>query len=742
MKMAATAIKHDQPARRRLGGALALVALLAMVAALSPVARRVSAAVPASRVAAGSAWTVSGGPPGPVYALLALPAGGGLPAELLAGGTSRVAMSTDGGSSWHSSYDALTLSGQITTLLAVGSGPTPPILAATTAGLFRSTDRGVHWTHVAGGLPAGHGVIALTQSGKTLFAGTGDQDSTGALGGSGLYASQDGGVKWTATALPKGAGTFVSTVAMLGSTLYVGTESGTVYTTTGHLYVRPAGKSFSRADSGLPGNYGVNTLFAGAGFFIAGTASGFYQSRNGATWTRASQGTTKPDVFTVVRDPHNATVLYGGSLGSGRDTPGAGVWKSVDNGHTWRPANAGLLNYMDVHAILIQGAATGGETFYVASDGVWRSTNGQTWTPASSGLNLGQVQVLAVDPLHPKTLVAGVSYSGFYRSTDGGHTWQVSNRGLVNNNPQVLAFGGSDTLYAATESQIVRWDSKASAWVALDSKLATPRELSAFAVGPVSGGTDVMYVAGIFGATATSFEVLRSTDLGRTWKNVTPPVNATGTAGAIRILAAASTDPNIVYAATTTSLYVSSNGGSTWTTTGPTSKNPTAITALAVDPASAQTAYIGLVNVNANATSTAAALTAAILYSTSDGGAHWSSVRTYGAGTLIVHVHPGQNLVVLGAHITGAQVGAVVEQRNGRTWSTLAAGLPVDGYGNAAATDGDDTLRGHQSLRRVGASAAWWIERYGFRHQGSRPHANVGYSLTNHDELRQAEESP
>jgi hypothetical protein len=233
----------------------------------------------------------------------------------------------------------------------------------------------------------------------------------------------------------------------------------------------------------------------------------------------------------------------------------------------------------------------------------------------------------------------------------------------------------------------MRWNATTGAWVAVDSKLNKQRALTAFALGPVPGGADVLYVAGAFG-TATSFAVYRSANQGRSWTAVTPAASASGTAAAIRYLAVAATDPNVVYAGTETALYVSGRGGATWTPTGPASTGATAITALAVDPASSQTAYVATVAINQQASSAAAAFKSATVWRTVDGGGHWTAIRHYGPSILILQVVAGVHVLLVGAQLAGNQVNSVLDESNAGSWRSLEQGLPHNVLGAVAATDG------------------------------------------------------
>src|SRR5437773_11977296 len=69
----------------------------------------------------------------------------------------------------------------------------------------------------------------------------------------------------------------------------------------------------------------------------------------------------------------------------------------------------------------------------IYSGGVYKSTNGGgSWTAVNTGLTNPNMTALAIDPQAPATLYAGTYSRGVSKSTDGGGCWTAANTGLTN----------------------------------------------------------------------------------------------------------------------------------------------------------------------------------------------------------------------------------------------------------------------------------------------------------------------
>jgi hypothetical protein len=170
------------------------------------------------------------------------------------------------------------------------------------------------------------------------------------------------------------------------------------------------GRSWSRSDSGLPGDSRVNALTTSGKAVFAGTDSGLFVSRDaGRSWA-AVPGTAK-DLGRVVGFASLAQTLFAGTRGSG-------VFASTDEGKTWKPVNEGLAD-RSVRSLL-----SWRRTLYAGTDtaGVFRSLDGgRTWSRFDQGIPPG-AQVFALAGVGD-SVFAGLYSKGLYRRDDRRRSW-------------------------------------------------------------------------------------------------------------------------------------------------------------------------------------------------------------------------------------------------------------------------------------------------------------------------------
>src|SRR5262245_39453401 len=254
------------------------------------------------------------------------------------------------------------MSGRIADIAVHPTAPGIWYVAAGSGGVWKTTNAGTTWTPIFDDQPSySIGEITLDPTNpEVVWVGTGENVSGRHVGwGDGVYRSRDAGRTWQRMGLPRSEH-------------------------IGRILVDPRD--------------GNRVLVAAEGpLWAAGGERGVYRSTDGgASWTPVLQIDENTGVTDLELDPANPDVVYAaayqrrrhvwGFLGGG---PGAGLWKSSDNGKTWRQLKTGL--------------------------------------PRGDMGKIG----LAVTPADPSlvyaTIEAGEEERGFYRSRDRGESWEKRN---------------------------------------------------------------------------------------------------------------------------------------------------------------------------------------------------------------------------------------------------------------------------------------------------------------------------
>ena len=262
------------------------------------------------------------------------------------------------------------------------------------------------------------------------------------------------------------------------------------------------GRSWSRADSGLPRNVRINAFALIRGTLLAGTDAGIYSAQNPVSkgsaivWSRplgASSGrilglaTVGQKVFAAERQGLIVSGNAGANWASVSNLPtrnirsllsfhgilyvgcdSDGVYASADEGKNWTPMRTGLPQQAQVFAMTMhQGKLFAG----LYSKGLY------TWKEQAWGV--GQwVKVGAVAPLvlvnSKGKLIVGHNPGGVHRSEDGGVSWTQPISAIARNAPvweiaaddKIVLVGAAAGIYYS-EDQGLTW---------LQAKVGLPAE--------------------------------------------------------------------------------------------------------------------------------------------------------------------------------------------------------------------------------------------------------------------------
>ena len=286
-------------------------------------------------------------------------------------------------------------------------------------------------------------------------------------------------------------------------------------------------------------------------------------SAQAAPWT--SGGPRGGRFYAIEAAPSNPRIVYAAGVN--------GVFRSDDNGDTWRHVGAGLNN---VSFIAVDPVDPDTAYFIVGSDFrfLYRTTDGgRSWARVDTGLpGLTRMNTIVIDPVDPRTLYVSSDCgnyleplfdgAGVRKSTDGGQTWSEVQRGLNSWGRCALELSIDPAtpshLFLRTGFASGPWESfdGAATWIEAKQPLPTTEVVIDPYQPSVRYGTD--------GST-----ILRSDDGGVHWTpqpgaGLPPVLNWTPR------MIDLSLDPKTprIFGATPEGLFRSGDGGRSWVTVG------------------------------------------------------------------------------------------------------------------------------------------------------------------------------
>jgi photosystem II stability/assembly factor-like uncharacterized protein len=241
------------------------------------------------------------------------------------------------------------------------------------------------------------------------------------------------------------------------NTFYFGTPGGGVWKTTdGAQTWRPIFDSVPVPSIGALGvaAFNTNIIYVGTGEQTPGR--GVYRSSDaGKSWSSAGLEDV-PFIQAIIVDPQNPDVAVVGanSIGFGilwrplpahASTAKQGIFRTEDSGKSWQQVYkddnsigvvdmcSDLSNPRTLYAVLYHPASGSGKNEIAATSDLAKSTDGgASWSPVVQVQGLpekarGRMGIAVAPKTDGRRLYAIVS-QGFYRSDDGGATWQQSTK--------------------------------------------------------------------------------------------------------------------------------------------------------------------------------------------------------------------------------------------------------------------------------------------------------------------------
>ena len=341
-----------------------------------------------------------------------------------------------------------------------------------------------------------------------------------------------------------------------------------------------------------PGQGGRSTAVTGVPSqpqtFYMGVASGglFRTTDNGETWVPITDGKVPlGSVGAIAVADTDPDIIY---LGTGSDgvrsnvSTGRGVYKTVDGGETWDFAglyDVGQIGGVRIHPTNpdIVWVAANGDIFKPSPDrGIYKTTDGgQSWRKTlfvsdSTGAMDVELQPGNPDVVYawmnrierkPWTIISGSHEGGFYKSTDGGETWENIRNGLptdlIGKGNLAVTAAKPDRIYALVEAKpgggFYRSDDFGASWQMVSdnqSLIGRPFYYTSLGADPTDANT-------VYGGAEGWY---KTTDGGVTWSSQRTPH------GDNHDIWVSPIDGNIMVQANDGGANVSTDGGQTWST--------------------------------------------------------------------------------------------------------------------------------------------------------------------------------
>lgn len=473
-----------------------------------------------------------------------------------------VLKSTDGGSTWQNTGLVFTADQKrLINRLLVDPLNNNIFYAATSLGVYKSSDAGVNWNVVTStvfiDMEFKPGVTNI------IYGSTWQGD---------IYQSTDSGVNWNATLTTSGTRTEMAVSPNNSSIVYavIANSSNGLF---GVYKSTDSGSNFSSAFSG------TNLL----GWDCNGNDSG------GQGWYD----------LCIASDPNNANIVFLG---------GVNTWKSTDGGSSWNINNhwsstcGGIATevHADKHNLAYQNSSS---TLFECNDGGLYSTSdgGSNWSHLSNGMIISQMYRLGVAQTTSADVIAGLQDNGTKAMLSS--TWNdvIGGDGMEclidysNENTQYGSLYYGD-IYRTTDHW--SYSTIISSGISGNAAWVTP-----YVQDPNNSNT--LFVG--------YQDVWKSTNQGNNWTKISSWSGST-----LRSLVVAPSNSSYIYAATTSIIYGTSNGGSSWldiTNSLPTSaSNITYISVKYDDP---NTIWVAMGEFNNYG-----------VFESTDGGSTWTDIST------------------------------------------------------------------------------------------------------------------
>ncbi|MFL5419864.1 MAG: hypothetical protein ACJ79Y_03765 [Myxococcales bacterium] len=535
------------------------------------------------------------------------------------------------------------------------------VMVATNKGLYRSTDSGANFSLVSLATgqttPAYGWKFAWGGGSNWVMSLEANHDATtGTTDGQVWYTANDGATWTRSTGMTKTTGVGRISVASAPSsrtTMYAmaaipnsaaATDLADLFRSTdgGHTWTalnataRKVAYTNRNTESTAP-----SSVLNGQGWYnhaliVNRTTPGTFYFGGALLLARATAATATPSYTEMTNwlaqfslpyvhaDFHAAAYDAAGNLWVGTD---GGIFMSADSGTTWTDRfNVGITSHL-AYSVGSSPASPGAVLGGLQDNGTRvRSGTTSTFNQELGGDGFGSHMHQST----PGTMIGTIYYDRIYKSTDGGNTFVSASSGILESN-------NSST--APFNTVIKPWE------------------------GDATGNTVYTY---------TNLKVYKSVNYAGSWTAL--PVTGLPTTGNIRGVGIAKSNGSVIGTVWNGGkVYVSTNGGTSWTLAGTPPNNGLSMSYVSFDPVDAQIVYVASVAPDA---------TKNHLWKSTDGGATFAAIDGTAAASNGFPFGVPVNSIVADPNASatlyaGTHLGVYRSVDGGATWARFGNALPL-----------------------------------------------------------------
>jgi photosystem II stability/assembly factor-like uncharacterized protein len=532
--------------------------------------------------------------------------------------------STNGGSTWNTTGLNWSVTDEKTIRrLIINPNNTQILLAASSDGIWRTSNGGTNWSRVQPGYfidiefnPADPGIA---------YASTFDPQ----FGNAEIYTSTNGGSSWSASASFFGITRINLAVSPADPTLVdavcVNTSSGLA----GLWYSANSGASFTQYFFGTNSNNLLHSSYNASG---AG-GQGHYD-------------------LAYALNPNDAADIWLGGVNTWNSTDGGSTFysKTMWNSDPSINPNGVPTVHADKHYIAFHPLVSG--TMFECNDGgIYKTTNGgASWTDLSNGLEISQMYKIGVSQTISNNIICGLQDNGSREIYNNQWYEQTGGDGME----CIIDYVNASTEYASYAQGVIYrtynfWTNQATISENIPGGQPNGAWVTPFVIHPTD--PNILY--------AGYDRLYKTNDQGDSWVAISPVL----TGDLLRTIAIAPSNPNTIYVATLDTLFLTTNGGATWNFV-PAGIPNASISYMAVDPTDPQRIYVTLSGYSAGNK----------VYMSPDGGLYWynysGSLPNVPANCIVYENGSNEGLYV------GTDIGVFYYNDSIGDWISYQNGLP------------------------------------------------------------------